>query len=145
SHAVDALRWWLGEPEAVYNAVRRMWSKHDDMFNALLTYANDAVGMLTANRASGTRYERVEVHARGVLCAIHAPHRAEIWLDNAREPTVVSGAELCGTDDQRVTYGFLGESLHFLQCVSRGEQPMPSFADAARTMQLCERLERGEL
>ncbi len=145
SHAVDAVRWWLGEPEGVYATVRRRHADWDNVFNALMTCENDAVGILTANRASGTRYERVEVHARGVMCSIRAPHHAEIWTDGATEPTIVTGEELCGTDDQRVTYGFLGENRHFLECVRDGVQPMPNFADAARTMGLCERLERGEL
>jgi len=145
SHAVDAVRWWLGEPEGVYATVRRACSDWDNVFNALMTCENEAVGILTANRASGTRYERVEVHARRVMCSIHAPHQAEIWMDNAKEPVVVTGEELCGTTEDRVTYGFLGENRHFLECVRDRARPMPDFADAARTMALCERLERGEL
>ena len=66
-------------------------------------------------------------------------------MDDAREPVVVTGEELCGTTEDRVTYGFLGENRHFLECVRDGARPMPDFADAARTMALCERLERGEL
>lgn len=152
SHAVDATRWWLGEPTSVCASVQRSTrgagtcappAVPPDIFNALLGYEGGATGILTANRASGTRYERVEVHAPGLLCSIFAPDRAEIWLDNAKQPTVVAGAELAGTDDPRVTYGFLGESRHFLESVRAGVPPAPSFADAALTMALCERLERG--
>lgn len=143
SHAVDATRWWLGEPTSVCASVERSTGERDDIFTALLGYAGGATGILTANRASGTRFERVEVHAPGLLCSIFAPDRAEIWLDNAKQPAVVTGAELAGTDDPRVTYGFLGESRHFLESVRDGVPPAPSFADAALTMALCERLERG--
>lgn len=143
SHAVDATRWWLGEPVSVHACVQRSDGTRDDIFNALLEYDDGATGILTANRASGTRYERVEVHAPGILCSIFAPDRAEIWRDNATQPLVVTGAELAGTDDPRVTYGFLGESRHFLESVRAGVSPSPNFADAARTMALCERLERG--
>jgi len=145
SHAVDAMRWWLGEPQHVYATVRRMYNDWDNVFNVLMTYEGDAVGILTANRASGTRYERVEVHGRGILCTIRAPHSAEIWTDDGKEPTLVTGEALAGTDDQRITYGFLGESRHFLESLRDGVQPQPSFADAARTLALCEQLERGEL
>lgn len=145
SHAVDATRWWLGEPETVHAAVRRAYRDEDNVFNALMTYEGDAIGILTANRDSGTRYERVEVHGHGILCSIFAPERAEVWVDGAKEPTVITGAELTGTDDPRVTYGFLAESRHFLESVRDGVPPQPSFSDAAQTMWLCEQLQDGEL
>ncbi len=145
AHAVDATRWWLREPEEVCATVRRMHSDWDNVFNALMTYDDGAIGVLTANRASGTRYERVEVHGRGIACYIRAPERAEIWIDDASEPAVVTGEELAGTTDNRVTYGFLGENRHFLESIRDGVMPQPNFADAARTMQLCERLQEGKL
>lgn len=145
SHAVDAVRWWLGEPREVYATVRRAWQDVDNVFNALMTCEGDAVGILTANRDSGTRYERVEVHGHGIICSIFAPERAEIFVDGAREPLIVTGTQLAGTDDQRVTYGFLAESRHFLESIRDGVQPQPNFSDAALTMRLCERLEAGEL
>ncbi len=145
SHAVDAARWWLGEPESLHASVRRCGGDADNIFNALLTTPGGAVGILSANRASGTRYERVEVHGDGIMCAIRAPEYAEIWSEGVQEPTVVTGEELCGTDDVRVTYGFLAENRHFLECVRDGVEPSPNLTDAVRTMALCERLERGEL
>ncbi|MBD3291824.1 MAG: hypothetical protein GF393_02805 [Armatimonadia bacterium] len=145
SHAVDATRWWLGEPEAVHATVRRAWQDEDNVFNALMTYPGNAVGILTANRDSGTRYERVEVHAHGLMCSVFAPDYAEVWVDGAKEPEVITGEELARTDDVRVTYGFLAESRHFLESIRDGVQPQPSFADAAQTMKLCEQLEDGDL
>lgn len=145
SHAVDATRWWLGDPDAVHATVRRAYQDEDNVFNALLTYEGDAIGILSANRDSGTRYERVEVHAHGIMCSIFAPDYAEVWVDGAKEPQVIRGEDLSGTDDVRVTYGFLGENRHFIESVHDGIQPQPSFADAAKTMRLCERLQSGEL
>ena len=144
AHAVDATRWWLGEPTEVRSTVRRMHNDWDNVFNSLMTYESGAIGILTANRASGTRYERVEAHGKGIACYIHAPERAEIWMQGSKEPTIVTGAELAGTDDNHVTYGFLGENRHFLECVRDGVPPQPDFADAAQTMQLCERLQQEE-
>jgi len=145
SHAVDATRWWLGEPQTLHAAVRRAYLDVDNVFNALMTYEGDAVGILTANRDSGTRYERVEVHAHGMVCVIFAPDYAEVWVDGAKKPEVITGEELAETSDPRVTYGFLAENRHFLESVQAGVQPQPSFADAALTMKLCERLEQGKL
>ncbi len=145
SHAVDATRWWLGDPLGVHATVRRAYQDVGNVFNALMTYEGDAIGILSANRDSGTRYERVEVHGHGIMCSIFAPDRAEVFVDGAKQPLAITGEELAGTDDQRVTYGFLAESRHFLESVRDGLQPQPSFADAARTMRLCERLQDGEL
>jgi len=115
------------------------------VFNALVVFEGGVVGMLTANRASGTRFERFEVHGRGIACFIRAPERAEVWMDDAPEPIVLSGAELAGSEDNRLTYGFLRESRHFLTCVRDGVQPLSNFADALKTMRLCEAIEQGTL
>lgn len=144
-HSIDFMRHFCGDPVSVHSAVRRRHNDWDNVFNALLTFDNDAVGILTANRASGTRYERFEVHGRGIACYLRAPERAEVWVDDAREPIILSGEDLAGSDDNRITYGFLRENEHFLTCVRDGVQPISNFGDALKTMQLCETIEQGEL
>ena len=52
---------------------------------------------------------------------------------------------MAGSSDNRITYGFLRESEHFLTCVRDGVQPISNFADAAKTMRLCETIEQGDL
>ncbi len=144
SHAVDATRWWLGEPQEIQATVRTGRSDEGTIYNALMSYDSDAVGILTANRDSGTRYERVEVHGPGIICSIFAPDYAEVFVDGAKEPETITGEDLAGTDDVRVTYGFLAENRHFLEAVRDRVQPQPSFEDAAQTMWLCERLQDGD-
>jgi predicted dehydrogenase len=144
-HSVDLLRHLCGDPLQVVSSVRRRYNDWDNIFNALLVFDNNAVGLLTANRASGTRYERFEIHGRGIACYIRAPERAEVWTEDASEPIVLTGKELAGTDENRITYGYLAENEHFLTCVRDGLQPIANFADAARTMRLCETIEQGDL
>ena len=144
-HSIDFMRHFCGDPVEVHSAVRRWHNDWDNVFNALVVFEGGVVGMLTANRASGTRFERFEVHGRGIACFIRAPERAEVWMDDAPEPIVLSGAELAGSEDNRLTYGFLRESRHFLTCVRDGVQPLSNFADALKTMRLCEAIEQGTL
>ncbi len=144
-HSIDFIRHFCGDPVNVCSAVRRRYNDWDNVFNALLTFDNDAVAMLTANRASGARYERFEVHGRGIACYLRAPHRAEVWIDDAKEPIILTGEELAGTSENRITYGYFAENEHFLTCVRDGVQPLTNFADALKTMQLCETIEQGGL
>jgi len=144
-HSVDFLRHLCGDPREVHSAVRRMHNDWDNVFNALLTFENDAIGLLSANRASGTRFEAFEIHGRGIACYIRAPERAEVWIEDAKAPVILTGEELAGSSDNRITYGFLRESEHFLTCVRDGVQPISNFADAAKTMRLCETIEQGDL
>lgn len=144
-HAIDLIRHLCGEPRAVHSAVRRMHNDWDNVFNALLTFDGRHVALLSANRASGARYERFELHGRGISCYIRAPERAEIFIDDAAEPEIVTGEGLTGSDDPNVTYGFYAESEHFLTCVRDGVPTSAGFDDAVLTMRLCEAVEEGTL
>ena len=144
-HSVDLVRHLMGDPEQVHSAVRRRYSDWDNVFNALLTFEGGAVAVLTANRASGTRIERFEIHGRGIACYLLPPDRAEIWMDDEKEPTVVTGEELTGSQAHYVVYGCVEQSRHFFECIREGRQPMTSFTDATRSMRLCETIERGTL
>ncbi|MCS7224647.1 MAG: Gfo/Idh/MocA family oxidoreductase [Armatimonadetes bacterium] len=142
-HAVDVLRDLLGEPVTVEARVLSHWEKwmhSHNLFYALITFQGGRCGVLLANRTAGSRYERFEVHGRGISAYIRAPEMAEIFRQGA-EGQVVKGSELTGTDDTRITYGYRDENFHFLECIVRDQMPMTHFADAARTMELVERIE----
>jgi predicted dehydrogenase len=64
-------------------------------------------------------------------------------VSGAKEPLVLTGEALCGTADARVTYGYEGESFHFLDCVAKGCETAVSFADALKSQELAERIEKG--
>ena len=144
-HSVDLIRHLMGEPAAVHSAVRRRYNDWDNVFNTLLTYDDGGVAVLTANRASGTRIERFEIHGRGIGCYILPPDHAEIWVDDEKQPTVVSGAELAGSDQHYVKYGCVEQSRHFFECILQDRETITSFADATVTMRLCETIEQGTL
>ena len=55
------------------------------------------MGIVTANRASGGRDLRSELHGVGVGCYMRIPDQIEVLQDN-EEPVVVSGAKLAGAE-----------------------------------------------
>jgi len=53
----------------------------------------------------------------------------------------VTDRQLTGTTDPRITYGYQEETRHFLACILHNQTPLTNFTDAAKTMELVERIE----
>lgn len=142
-HAVDILRDLLGEPiEVAANVWSRyeQWENSHNQFAAMLRFDIGAAGILMASRTAGSRYERFEVHGKGISAYIRAPELSEIHRQG-EEIEVVTDERLTGTTDRRITYGYRDETLHFINCIVKDETPLTNFSDAARTMDLVERIE----
>jgi virulence factor len=144
-HVVDALRDMCGEVAEVaahtdHHYVREGWENSFNLFNALLRFESGASGILSANRTSGNRYERFELHGREVSTYTRAPQRTEIWRAGEGE-TVLTDEQLVGSREARLTYGYREETRHFLGCIRAGRLPRTHFGDAVRTMELVDRIE----
>ena len=151
-HVIDPLRAWLGDPVAVRSVGSSPypggdWRVSSQVYAAMLTFAGGATALFTANRRSGTRIERYELHGNGITCIVEPPERLTVWVEGDKEPTVVTGAELAGADDMLATYGYLEENRVFIDTVrarldgdDAADTPT-SFADNAKTMALCDRIE----
>jgi predicted dehydrogenase len=142
-HVIDLLRHLCGEVTRVSSNVQQCHDTWNNMFNALLKFEGGAMGMVTADRHSGARYERIEFHGEKIACYVRAPERAEVWRDDGPEPLILTGEELAGTAESRITYGYAGETRHFLESIRDDVLPWTHFGDAARTMELCEVIEQG--
>jgi virulence factor len=142
-HVVDCLRFFLGDAAEVHGNVQQVDSDWDNAFNALITFESGAAGLLSACRASGNRYERFELHGTGVSAYITAPEKAEIWTSD-KDCETLTDEGLAGTDDSRLTYGFYGETCHFIECIQKDERPMPDLRDALKSIQLCEWIQYGQ-
>lgn len=139
-HVVDLLRHFGGEVTDVDAYVQTWHSDQENVFNALVRFESGATGILTANRASGTRRERFELHGNGIAAYIHAPDDAEIYEDNSSRPVVLKGADLAGSDQPHLTYGFSDESRHFIDCIKTGTTPMTNLDDAVKSRTLVDRI-----
>jgi len=142
-HVVDFLRWVGGEVKEVKSYMDQFHANWDNTFNALIRFQSGMVGILTANRATGTRYERFEIHGKGAAAYIRAPETAEVWFEGQKQPTLLEGEKLCGKKDNRITYGFRDENRYFIDCLKSGQRPHCCFQDSCKTMELCEIIERG--
>ena len=139
-HVVDLLRHFGGEVTDVDAYVQTRYSDQENVFSALVRFESGSTGILTANRASGFRHERFELHGNGIGAYIRAPESADVYVANNPEPIVLRGADLAGTDGVHMTYGFSGESRHFIDCVKTKAQPLTNLYDAAKSRELVDRI-----
>jgi len=143
-HVIDILSWVGGEVARCQSCVDRL--QGEDWLNnanALIRFKRGAVGILSANRKNGNRYERFEFHGKGISAYVRAPDMAEIFETGKKEPRILKGADLCGTDEFRITYGYDAETRHFLESVAQGQDCENNFAAAVRSMELAELIEAG--
>jgi predicted dehydrogenase len=143
-HVVDCARWLAGEAVEVVPWVDNFEADWPNIYTALVRFDSGAAGIILANRASGSRYERFEVHGVGISAYVRAPERLEIWTDDRKQPTVIEypEAEVAISPAWIEHYGYAPESRHFFQCIRDDVQPSSNFADSAKTMLLCEQLAR---
>jgi len=138
-HAVDMLRWMGGEVAQVASIIEQREADYANAFNALLRFENGATGVLLGNWTVGGRVHRFEMHGRGISAHVDPDHSATLLADNG-PPEVIGTKEAAGSEEFRVYYGFEAENRHFIDCVRDGRPPLTSFADAAKTMELVERI-----
>ncbi len=142
-HAIDTLRFVCGDPVEVVSFGDRAYADWTNVYSALIRFDSGAAGLLSANRAAGSRYERFEIHGRGISAYVRAPEEAEVWTDGKQSPELLRGAELARSEDARVTYGYFAENRHFVDCLLQDRMPITSLQDAIKTMRLVEVLEAG--
>ena len=144
-HAVDTLRWMGGEVAVVASDIRSIDADYDNSFNALLRFENGATGILLTNWMVGKRVHTFEMHAKGISAFVDGNDRAVIYCENKEEGQVLDGKEVAGSDQNYKFYGFYDENRHFIDCVKTGRLPQTHFGDAVKTMELVERMYRGQI
>ncbi|GIV15121.1 MAG: oxidoreductase [Armatimonadota bacterium] len=144
-HAVDTLRWMGGEVKKIVSKVNHFHSAVDNAFNALVEFESGAVGILLANWVTGRRIFSVEMHAFNISAYAEPDDRALIYRDGSLEPEVILNTEAAGSNAPHRYLGFYDENRHFIECVQSERQPLTSFADAVKTMELVERIRHERL
>ena len=149
-HVVDLVRYMVGS-EVVkvtayqdnYKSARRKNNyQGKNSYSGIIRFANNAVGVVLGNRASGGRVLRAELHGVGIGCYMRLPEEIEIYEDNSG-PRLLSGAEIAGTDAQDVhSYeGALTMHQHFIDCVRNGITPSSDVRDVIHTSRLVDQME----
>ncbi|MEM2739690.1 MAG: Gfo/Idh/MocA family oxidoreductase [Candidatus Bathyarchaeia archaeon] len=148
-HAVDALRFMSGEPVKVSSYVSNFYADYPNSFNALIIFDNGCIGHLCSNYSSGGRVHYFEMHSRSVYAMVDLPldppeKQLAYILREGRsygEMEVIRNLDLVGgVRDFHVTYGFLQENRHFIDCIKMDLEPETNFEDAVKTMKFIERI-----
>ena len=142
-HAVDSLRYYCGLSDvvSVQSSVRTLDCWYAVSFNAIVTFANGAVGILQTNWRSGSRFFKFELHGHGSAAYVDIDFGGEVWAQNDTEPRLrLSPQEAAGSEDEHLVQGFCAESRSFIDAVKAGEQVHNNLQDAAKSMDLVDRI-----
>ena len=140
-HAVDALRWLGGgEVRRVQSLVRARESKCFNVVNALVEFANGRTGTLLANWVTALRRHTFEFHGLNRSAFVDPDGVTTIVGADPPKSVELDAAEVAGSDDRRVYYGFEGENRHFVDSVKAGRPTGCDIAWAADTHRLVEEI-----
>ena len=144
-HAVDSLRWMGGEVKSLASDIRSIYAEYDNSFNVLLKFENGAAGFLLTNWVVGKRVHTFEMHAKGISAFVNGDDSALIYSDNKEDAQILNAREFAGSSENYKYYGFYGEDRHFIDCIKQKQMPQTNFADAYKTMELVNRIYRGQI
>ncbi|TFH04871.1 MAG: Gfo/Idh/MocA family oxidoreductase, partial [Spirochaetales bacterium] len=100
-HVLDPLRYLAGEPVSVHSHADRWyrktgWAHSHNVYSAFMRFDSGATGVFLANRQSGTRFERFEIHGDGIVAYVHTPDIARIFTAGNSDPLEIHGKDLAG-------------------------------------------------
>jgi predicted dehydrogenase len=140
-HAIDTLRWMCGGEVVEIEAVTRRIGVPDiNFFAALLRFDNGATGIMLNSWTSGRRIFRVQMHAGGICAEGEHEGKGAIYADGDTNGVWYDTRQAAGSDANFVFGGFLAKHREFIDCVKSGAQPGSCFADAAKTMEVADRI-----
>jgi len=136
-HIVDTIRWMAAaEPVDIHSDVKAHDTDYATAHNAFIRFSNGVVGYLQSNHRVGARQLRFEMHGSGISCLVTPEENGVIYADGKLAQRL-DAADLAGGPEV-FRIGFYQESHHFIDCIKRGQQPDTNFADALKTMKLCD-------
>lgn len=136
-HAVDTLRWLGGgDVKSVASDINSFNSERENSFNALVRFTSGASGILSTNWAVGGRIHIFEMHARGISAYINPDAGGSAIIHTSEGKTEIRTEEVANSNETHISYGFYGETRHFVDCIQQDQQPLTCFADAVKTMEL---------
>lgn len=132
-HAVDVLNWFCGEALHVKTEASKIDLKKLDTVCALIRYKEGAFGLLIGNHSGGTWIERSEIYGDNCTALVEVPLRVTFFSEGKRE-----------VYEPSATYhypwhqlsGYQQQDEHFIECVRKDIQPLPSAKDGLETLNL---------
>ena len=142
-HIVDLVRFMVGSEVKELNVFRDMnGSNWINDYSALIKFESGATGALLANRSSGGRTLRAELHGIGIGCYMQIPEQIEIFQDNSN-PVILTGGSINKSDAGRVhDYdGTMEMHNHLISSIQKGQIPINDIRDVMHTSNLVASIE----
>ncbi len=145
-HAVDTLRWLGGgEVKSVASDINSFNSERENSFNALVKFKNGATGILYTNWAVGGRIHIFEMHAHEVSAYVNPDAGGKAIIHTSEGISEITTEEAANSHETYRTYGFYGETRHFVDCIQNDQKPLTCFADAVKTMELVQSIYQNRI
>ena len=142
-HIVDLVRFMVGSEVKELHGFRDMnGSNWINDYSALIKFESGATGALLANRSSGGRTLRAELHGIGIGCYMQIPEQIEIFQDNSN-PVILTGGSINKSDAGRVhNYdGTMEMHNHLISSIQKGQIQINDIRDVVHTSNLVASIE----
>lgn len=140
-HALDAVRFLMGDPESIEVTPRFRANSHACDYSVRLSFPNSAVAEISMMLNTGLRRESYFLSSEGATAeaALGSAYSSPLSYQGYRQwsgEKIISEYPL--TNDPLIDGGFLGEYEAFFHALAEGAPSPCSLSDAARSMQLAE-------
>jgi virulence factor len=140
-HSIDTLRWICsGEVVKVESMTKRVLVPDINFVSATLHFDNGSLGYLINSWSSGRRIFAVEMHAPGICAEAEHEAKGYLYADGDTKGIEYDAKECAGSGELYVFTGVQAAAREFVDCCKAGKQPESSFSDAAKTMEIAEKI-----
>ena len=150
-HCLDLMRWVpQGELVDFHSTVGRVEGEAElTQFHAMGKFDNGCTSIFTSNMRAGARVLDWQLHGINISVYITMYYQgyhesamvATIFTDdNFAKPEVIHDYEYAANANMQACVGFWQEDRHFVECVQQGIATECSFADAAKTSELAQKV-----
>lgn len=140
-HAIDTLRWICGgEVTDIQSVTQRIGVPDINFFAVLLSFDNGSTGVLLNSWTSGRRVFRMQMHGHQICAEAEPEAKGVLYADGDTDGIWYDTKEVAGSSDLFVYGGFQAKNRDFIDAVLLGRQTSSPFEDAAKTMEVAERI-----
>lgn len=164
-HALDLVRYLAGSEVEKCATVTGRFSDCpvDNAWSGVMRFENGVTGTIRSNYQAGARIHTFEMHGPGASAVINlgmgdAACNATIYIsDEGKMYSMASGGvgnnnvihldglELAKSDAYHAYYGYKSEDEDFIHAVITGTKPLCTVADAAKSMELVEKIHASSI
>ena len=150
-HMLDLMR-WVPESEMTdfFSTTGRIGGEPNlTQWHAVGRFKDGCTSFFMSNKRAGARVLEFKLHGIGISAYVTMNPDGEhissmvatIFTDNDFDnPQVIYDYQLAPNRSSQACVGFWQENRHFVDCVQQGIETDCSFADAAKTNELCQRI-----